>query len=223
MLVAEQAARPGLQTGIAAQARLVFVPQGAQSCGLDVSGFGTNPPLHGGSGVLHTGCAGIPAMPPQRMHAVPAMSGMKPGAQSVTRQAPVAQVNALPLAMRVALQAIPQPPQWALVLSVCSHPFMMLPSQLPRPAAQAMRQTPPTQLPVPPVLLHALPHAPQCSTLVAVATQPAPTEVQSVVPVGHDVTQVPAEHRWPAGQTVPHVPQLALSLCRLVQVPPQTD
>jgi hypothetical protein len=44
-----------------------------------------------------------------------------------------------------------------------------------------------------------------------VLTQPAPDEVQSVVPAGHEVTHRPPEQRVPAPQALPQRPQWALS------------
>jgi hypothetical protein len=41
------------------------------------------------------------------------------------------------------------------------------------------------------------------------------------VPPPQLVAQVPCEHTLPLGQTVPHVPQLALSVWMVVQEPPQ--
>ena len=160
------------------------------------------------------------------MHAVPPVLGMKLLPQSVTKQVPVVQVNAVPLAMRVALQGIEQPPQCESVLSVCSQPFRAFPSQLPTPLLQVMRQAPVSQVDVPPTLLQGVPHPPQCSRLVFVLTQPAPTDVQSVWPDGQVVTQVPAEQRVPAPQmrpqeVAPAGPQLLLSVSVLVQVPAQ--
>ena len=119
-------------------------------------------------------------MAPHAMHAVPPVLGMKLLPQSVTRQVPVVHVKAVPLAMRVALHGMPQPPQCESVLSVCSQPLRALVSQLPTPLLQVMRQAPVSQVDVPPTLLHAMPQPPQCSRLVFVLTQPAPTDVQSV-------------------------------------------
>jgi hypothetical protein len=44
---------------------------------------------------------------------------------------------------------------------------------------------------------------------------------QFVSPAPHEVWHVPAEHTVPDGQTVPHPPQLASSVCVSRQVPPQ--
>ena len=210
-------------TGVLVQATAVETPHSEQVCGDMVRGLGASPVPQGGSGEEHTGCP----LPPQAMHAVLLMLGMKLLPQSVTRQVPVVQVKAVPLAMRVALQGIAQPPQCDSVLSVCSQPLAIILSQLPRPLLQVMRHAPLTQVEVPPTLLHAIPQPPQCSRLVLVLTQPAPMEVQSVVPVGQVATQAPAEQRVPEAHTRPQEPepagpQLLLSVSVLVQVPAQS-
>ncbi len=53
-------------------------------------------------------------------------------------------------------------------------------------------------------------------------TEPVPVG-QQVLPVGHAQLQAPAEHTRPAGQVVPHAPQLRGSMRRSTQVPPQRD
>jgi hypothetical protein len=44
-----------------------------------------------------------------------------------------------------------------------------------------------------------------------------PPITQSVSPGWQPVPQAPPEHAWPAGQTLPHVPQLLLSLLVFAQ------
>jgi len=57
-----------------------------------------------------------------------------------------------------------------LLASLCrstSQPLVVLPSQSPRPVAQAVRvHTPPTQAPTPPAKLHALAQRPQSESVV---------------------------------------------------------
>ena len=71
-------------------------------------------------------------------------------------------------------------------------------------------------------VLHTSPHAPQCDSLDVMSTHPAPDAEQSVVPGGHTVTHVPAEHRVPVAQARPHMPQLRLSLRTFTQAPEQS-
>lgn len=66
------------------------------------------------------------------------------------------------------LQPTPQAPQLVFVSSWVSQPFEGSPSQSPQPALQAMAHFPETQLAVPFVELHALPHAPQFNGSVSV-------------------------------------------------------
>ncbi len=65
-----------------------------------------------------------------------------------------------------------------------------------------------------------VPHAPQLEGSIAVLAQyavdPAPQEVSGEA---HVVVQAPREQTWPAGQVIPHAPQLALSDWRLASHP----
>ena len=63
--------------------------------------------------------------------------------------------------------------------------------------------------------MQSVPHPPQLVTLVLVSMHVPP---QFVWPVGQ---HMPTLHTLPAGQTVAQVPQWALSVCSLTQVPPQ--
>jgi hypothetical protein len=66
--------------------------------------------------------------------------------------------------------ARPHAPQWALLVWVLvSHPLAALPSQLPKPVAQApSAHAPPAQVAAALAKLHTVPHAPQCAVLVVV-------------------------------------------------------
>ena len=91
----------------------------------------------------------------------------KPGSQDPSPQAPPAQTG---VPWTSDGQAMPQAPQLArLVPRLVSQPLTALPSQLPKPAAQAPRpHTPPTHVAL--ALAgrgHALPHTPQLSTVTA--------------------------------------------------------
>jgi hypothetical protein len=65
-------------------------------------------------------------------------------------------------------QAMPQPPQWALLVRVwVSQPLVWMPSQLPKPAMQeVMEHAPAEQTEVALESVHALPHAPQLVALL---------------------------------------------------------
>ncbi|MFO0602212.1 MAG: hypothetical protein U0324_03510 [Polyangiales bacterium] len=95
----------------------------------------------------------------------------KPASQAY-EQAPAAHEAA---AWARVAQAMPQPPQWAVVVRVSvSQPLASLPSQLPKPAAQVpTRQTPSRQAVAPPSVGHTRLHEPQWSAPVWVlASQP---------------------------------------------------
>ena len=66
-------------------------------------------------------------------------------------------------------------------------------------------------------LAHVTPQAPQFVGLVASLTH-APAQRLGAF---EEHWQTPLVHCWPAGHTVPHAPQLLLSLWVLVQEPPQ--
>ncbi len=68
-----------------------------------------------------------------------------------------------------------------------------------------MKQVPLAQNPVPLVELQTVPHALQ---LFGSHLRLTHVPLQLVSPVGHDTTQLPPEHTWPAPHTVPHAPQL---------------
>jgi hypothetical protein len=107
----------------------------------------------------------------QPLAAFPSQSA-NPAAQ-VILQAPATQLG-VPLAL---LQTLPQAPQlFALLPVLISQPLRADPSQLAKPAEQEIAQTPPAQLGVPLVALHAFPHVPQLLTLpFKLVSQPFPT------------------------------------------------
>jgi hypothetical protein len=118
-----------------------------------------------------------------------------------------------------------QLPQWVgLVVVLVSQPLATLPSQLPKPAEQAIEQEPPEQLGVPFTEEHAVPHAPQFAALVFVlVSQPFPAlPSQLPKPASHPTSwQVPPEHDSVAfgmSQATPQAPQL-VSVFRLVSHP----
>lgn len=96
------------------------------------------------------------------------------------------------------LHAFPQVPQCSTLMPVfTSQPFSTLPSQFMNGAVQVMAHAPPVHDGVPPVLLQALPQAPQCSTfeflstsqpLAALPSQLAkdPVQVMPQAPPLHD-------------------------------------
>ena len=112
-------------------------------------------------------------------------------------------VHALPEHTGVAMlfdeQAIPQPPQLVeLVVVLVSHPLVLLPSQLPKPAAHTGEHTLATQLvELVPVVAHTVPHAPQLLALVVVLTH-TPEQLVGVVPL-HPQTP-PAPQVPPVGE-----------------------
>ncbi len=65
---------------------------------------------------------------------------------------------------------------------------------------------------------HTLVHEPQCWASSWSLKHDWP---QANWPVGHRLTQLPAEHTWPAPHVVPHAPQFLPSVCVLTQVFPQ--
>jgi len=138
-------------------------------------------------------------------------------AHAVIAQAPAVHAP-VPLA---GLHARPQAPQWAEVSSVASQPLAALPSQLPRPAAQAVPQVPAVHAADPPAGAgQALLQAPQWAVLVRVSvSQPlAALPSQSARPPMHMLPQVPAAQVATApgeeAQRVPQAPQCAGSVWR---------
>jgi hypothetical protein len=148
----------------------------------------------------------------------------KPVAHAVIAQAPAVHAP-VPLA---GLQARPHAPQWVVVSRVASQPLAALPSQSPRPAAQATPQAPALHAAVPPVVAaQARPHVPQWVVDVRVSvSQPlAALPSQSARPVMQALPQTPAvQVATPPdeeAQLVPQAPQWPGSLWRLWQSPSQ--
>ena len=137
----------------------------------------------------------------------------KPAAQ-VMPHAPAAH-EGVPL---VALQALPQPPQWAgLVAKLVSQPLAALPSQSPKPALQRNEHAPLAHVAVALAAPGQLtPQAPQLAGLVCVLTH-APE--QNVVPDPHTDPHTPALHTKPAPQALLQRPQWALLLVTSVSQP----
>ena len=123
-------------------------------------------------------------------------------------------------------QAVPHPPQLALVLSGASHPFAGLLSQSPYPPLQAATVHAPCAQPaVAFARLHAIPHAPHDVTVVAVFVS-QPSEVimlQSAYPVLQaPMAQDPAVQTAVAlasVQAFPHAPQLCGSVAVIASQP----
>jgi hypothetical protein len=123
-------------------------------------------------------------------------------------------------------QAVVQEPQWAAFAVVAvSQPLAATPSQLPKPAAQVMLQTPAEQLGVPPVELQLFKHLPQFATLVVMsASQPllARPSQSCQFPVHPAMVQAPPPHAptpLAGAHLAPQDLQLLLSLFRLTSQP----
>jgi hypothetical protein len=147
--------------------------------------------------------------------------------QEAIWQVPVAQV-AVALAR---VHAVPQPPQFVVVVSGASQPLPMFASQLPYPALQLIPHVPELQEAVPLAVLHAVLQLPQCvgsvSTLVS---HPSPVlPLQLAQPAAHVSTHTPevqAEVAWFVLHAVAQLPQWVTSLFRfdsqpLARVPSQ--
>ncbi len=131
---------------------------------------------------------------------------------------PAAQAHALFTHCSLAPHRVPQSPQ--LVLSFVRFTHVLLQRVSPSEQAAEHAEMPFSVLQTSPPV-QAFPHAPQFWALVVRFTQavvvippgppgpppPPPVSVQSVVPVAH--WQAPAVHVAPAGQALPHEPQLA--------------
>lgn len=125
----------------------------------------------------------------------------------------------------VELHALPQTPQWLVLLSVdVSQPFLTSPSQLPKPASQVMPQLPEEHVAVPLVESHTLPQMPQLPVLVLMlVSQPFVTSPsQSSQPGSHSMVQVPlAQPGVPRFELhrLPHTPQSETVFLRSVSQP----
>ena len=137
---------------------LVLVPQAVQAERAGVAqGLGVLPELHSGA-EAHTGWR----PPPQGTQAVPPALGMKLPVHAVTRHAPVEQVKADPLAIRAALQAMPQPPQCSRLVLVFTQPAPVAVQSVVPPGHEVMHT--PAEQTWPPA--HALPQVPQLALSV---------------------------------------------------------
>src|SRR6185369_10938595 len=92
------------------------------------------------------------------------------------------------------VQVAPQAPQFDVVASDVSQPFLVLPSQLAKPELQAGVHVPATQVFVPFAGVQVMPHPPQLPALVCVfVSQPFEgSPSQSANPAEHVGTHVPA-------------------------------
>jgi hypothetical protein len=122
-------------------------------------------------------------------------------------------------ALALAGQALLQRPQFITsVLSPCSHPSAAVVLQSPKPVLHtATPQRPATQNGVAFGSEQGLPHPPQLAGSLLVLVH-APEQL--VRPVPHEAAHAPPPQIWPAGHARPHIPQLALSVWRLLQVVP---
>jgi hypothetical protein len=118
------------------------------------------------------------------------------------------------------MHAFPQPPQLPLSEPVFTHAM---------PASVGHCVSPGAQAHVPAVhtwpASQTLPHMPQFALSVLVFAQygTPPSGVHSASPPPssppHSIAHLPAVHTSPTEHVLPHVPQLALSVCVLAQVP----
>jgi hypothetical protein len=149
-------------------------------------------------------------------HAPP--TSEKPALHEATPQTPAAQ-EAVPL---VAVQALPQRPQFATLVRVsASQPLVALPSQSAKPVAQVLTHADATHEAVAFARMgHTVPQAPQCAVLVRVSvSHPFVALVsQSPKPVAQVFLQAEATHAGAAlarvGQALPQ----ALQFVTLVRV-----
>jgi len=115
----------------------------------------------------------------------------------------------------VLLQTLPQPPQLFVEVDVLvSQPFVISPSQLPKPELQVIAQLPPLQLGVPLLFEHALEQVPQCRAsfpkLTSHPVEAAPS--QSAKPLLQEMWQALLTHDGiPPTElhAAPHPPQCA--------------
>jgi hypothetical protein len=108
------------------------------------------------------------------------------------------------------VHTLPHAAQLPTVERSVSQPFIGLPSQSPKPAAQLRPQWPAVHTAVlfdP--LGHTVPHAPHAAGSLVRSWQ---SPEQLVRPARQVAVHPPDEHTCPAGHTVPHAPQLALSV-----------
>jgi hypothetical protein len=135
-------------------------------------------------------------------------------------QAPAEQ-SVVPLAFA---HAVPQVPQFVVVLSGASQPLVATPSQLPKPAEHVKEQVPPVHDDVAFAALQALPHAPQfCTLLELFVSQPLPgiPSQSRKLPLQTGVQAPPAQLVVPLAfvHTVPQPPQFDEFVLVLVSHP----
>lgn len=111
----------------------------------------------------------------------------KPVLHDVTEQAKPVLVLLHASVAWLVLQALPHAPQFVVVVIAVSHPFAAFPSQSANPGEHTILHVEPTQVPTPPLWLHAFPHAPQLlASLVRLISQPfAAFPSQSANPALH--------------------------------------
>jgi hypothetical protein len=131
----------------------------------------------------------------------------------------------------VQLNAAPHPPQLAasLLVSVSqpSRTTFSAALQSLQPPVQLMVHCPPRQVGVPWLVLQGVPHAPQfASSVLVLVSHPSRLKfslaLQSAYPESHAIVHCPAEQVGvPLAllQAPPHVPQLAVSACKLISQP----
>jgi hypothetical protein len=109
------------------------------------------------------------------------------------------------------VHAVLHAPQWlGFVDRLASQPFVAIPSQLPQPVAHdATAHTPPTHEGVASDSEHTWPHVPQLAGSICALMHPPPQATSGDTQL---VAQVPAAQSSPDGQTLPHPPQLFLSI-----------
>jgi len=125
----------------------------------------------------------------------------------------------------VELHATPQPPQLdGLVLTLASHPLVMLLSQLPKPELQVMPHTPVVQLGVPLLFEHAVVQLLQCpGSFSRLTSQPLVASLSQLPQLAaHEMLHTPAAQlAVPCDvlQAVEQVPQWTGSVPRSVSQP----
>jgi hypothetical protein len=156
----------------------------------------------------------------QPLAAAPSQSP-KPAAQRPTVHSPAAHPLVAALA---SAQARPHAPQWAGSIAVLAQNALAPAPQVASGAAHTAPHTPSAQscpagqaLPQPPQLRRSV----RVSAQYADAPAPASRSPQVARPAPHETSQRPMEHTRPPGHTLPHAPQLALSVADEMQRPPQ--
>ena len=135
------------------------------------------------------------------------------GGHETLSQRPIVQTKPDP-------QEVPQEPQFEAVLSEASQPLPSMPSQLPKPDAQAAPQVPATHAGAPLVTdAQTVPQVPQLVALVCVSTQ---VPEHDVSPVEQGGAQVPLTQTRPEAQVRPQAPQFEASVVSETQAAPHT-